>query len=215
MKDLIQKLLIMDPTKRISVTDALTHPWVTGESASDRPLPKAVLESLSAFRDRCRLKKAVGRLLSDRMTDDDKAHLQELFKQYDKNGDGRLGRDEIVDLLRKMGGSDQDADEFLAENDQDGSGTITFDELQAAHAAGLLGKQTDKQLRDDFKFFDRDGDGFVTRAEIEALLSETPDAAKAMIAEVDKDNDGKISVEEWVHAMRGQRAKAAASSAPK
>ena len=50
----------------------------------------AVLKSLGEFRVQCRLKKAVAKVLAKHMTEDDERELERLFKQFDKNGDGRL-----------------------------------------------------------------------------------------------------------------------------
>lgn len=47
------------------------HPWIGGE-APDTPLPATVAKSLSAFSNQTRLKKAIGRALAQRMTDEDK-----------------------------------------------------------------------------------------------------------------------------------------------
>lgn len=30
-KDLVKKLIVVDPLKRLSATEALFHPWITGE----------------------------------------------------------------------------------------------------------------------------------------------------------------------------------------
>ena len=44
-----------------------------------------------------------------------------MFKRFDKNGDGRLGEDELGALMAHVGG---DAGIMLAELDEDKSGTI-------------------------------------------------------------------------------------------
>jgi len=34
-KDLVSQLLVVDPKKRLSATEALKHPWITGEAHSE------------------------------------------------------------------------------------------------------------------------------------------------------------------------------------
>lgn len=86
VKNLITDLLQMDPKDRLTADKALEHPWVRGEAAPDVPLPAVVVEALSAFRSKMRLKKAVARVLAKHMTEDDKAKLAEVFTKFDING---------------------------------------------------------------------------------------------------------------------------------
>jgi calcium-dependent protein kinase len=37
-KDLVQKMLVVDPTVRLSASECLMHPWITGASHSDEHL---------------------------------------------------------------------------------------------------------------------------------------------------------------------------------
>ena len=58
-----------------------------------------------------------------------------------------------------------------------------------------------------FKAFDKDGDGTITLKEIKGFFSgsggKIPDkTVKALIKEMDKNNDGKISKEEFMAAMQ-------------
>lgn len=54
-KDLVRKMLVVDPKKRLSVYDALRHPWIVAETNSTRELP-VVTEKLKDFNHRRRLK---------------------------------------------------------------------------------------------------------------------------------------------------------------
>jgi calcium/calmodulin-dependent protein kinase I len=38
-KDLIKKLIILDPSQRLTADDILKHPWLTGSNNADQPLP--------------------------------------------------------------------------------------------------------------------------------------------------------------------------------
>ena len=52
VKDLIQKLLVVDPTKRLTVKEALRHPWIVegGHCNINRESTKAQLKKYNARR---------------------------------------------------------------------------------------------------------------------------------------------------------------------
>ena len=54
-QDLVRKMLVVDPKKRLSVYDALRHPWIVAETNSTRELP-VVTEKLKEFNHKRRLK---------------------------------------------------------------------------------------------------------------------------------------------------------------
>ena len=154
VQDLITSLLQMQPSKRLTAEAALQHPWITGATASSTPLPAVVVDALSSFRAQCRLKKAAARVLLNKMTDDDRSNLKAVFSQFDVNGDGQLGPEEVTRLLRSIGKEGEEARVVLRTMDDDGDGGVSLDEFEQAAALGKL--QTDEEIKKSFDMFDLD-----------------------------------------------------------
>jgi len=203
---LITRLLTMDPKQQLTVEKSLEHPWVTGK-AQDIEIPASVIKSITTFQKQTKLRAAVGRVLKNEITEADKEGLAALFKQFDVNGDGKLSADEIAELMKSIGHSSEEAKSLLKMWDEDHDGVIDMDELKTGFAASQLGEQSKQELQQAFKRFDVDGDGFVSAQEIEKMCSLDAKETKKLIAEVDKNGDGRISFQEWLDAMKGIDAK--------
>ncbi|XP_063722543.1 calcium/calmodulin-dependent protein kinase type IV-like [Symsagittifera roscoffensis] len=54
-KDLVRKMLVVDPAKRLSVNAAVNHPWIVGETKSTKELHD-VTNKLRLFNSKRRLK---------------------------------------------------------------------------------------------------------------------------------------------------------------
>jgi len=57
--DLIRKLLTVDPTKRLTIEQALQHPWVTGKDTIKGQLSEYYMENIKAFNAKRKLKGVV------------------------------------------------------------------------------------------------------------------------------------------------------------
>ena len=67
-------------------------------------------------------------------------------------------------------------------------------------AKKLERSNTEDEIREAFKLFDKDNNGFITVAELRNILTYTgekirPDEADELIKAIDKDGDGKIDYE--------------------
>jgi len=67
-----------------------------------------------------------------------------VFKQFDLNGDGQLGPDEISNMMKHLGGN-VDVKEFLQKVDEDNSGTISQVTIQLVRLSlnAFLGRVQD------------------------------------------------------------------------
>lgn len=79
MKDFISKLLVTDVAERLTAEEALEHPWLKGESASEQPLPASVFEAFKSFHNQNKFRTAVLGKLSENLSEE---RLKELKVFY-------------------------------------------------------------------------------------------------------------------------------------
>ncbi|KAK0588290.1 hypothetical protein LWI29_037240 [Acer saccharum] len=136
--------------------------------------------------------------------------LEEIFARFDMDSDGSLTILELAALLRSLGlkPSGDQIHILLANMDSNGNGSVEFDELVKAmlpdiNETTLINQE---QLLDVFRAFDRDGNGFITAAELAGSMAKmgqplTYRELTEMIKEADTDGDGVISFDEFAAAM--------------
>ncbi|KAL2344232.1 hypothetical protein Fmac_005517 [Flemingia macrophylla] len=139
------------------------------------------------------------------------AELREIFRSFDRNNDGSLTQLELSSLLRSLGlkPSPEQLESFIQRADTNNNGLVEFSEFVALVAPELLpanSPYTEDQLRHLFRMFDRDGNGFITAAELAHSMARlghalTADELTGMIKEADTDGDGMINFQEFAHAI--------------
>lgn len=147
-------------------------------------------------------------IASQLLTKSEKENLAKIFKALDKNGDGKLSKDEIYEGYENYFGKHldrDDIDKMFAAVDTDESGFIDYSEFVIA---SMNEKQllTNEKLQAAFKMFDKDNSGMISAAEIKEVLgfgkSISEDAVNMMIKQVDDNNDGEISFAEFSSMMK-------------
>ncbi len=96
-----------------------------------------------------------------------------MFKAFDKDGDGKLSKQELQDGYNEHYGrimSDEEIDKMFAAVDTDHSGFIDFSEFVVAAMQQHQLTSQDK-LQAAFRMFDKDGSGIITADEIRDVLS--------------------------------------------
>ena len=217
--DLIQKLLIMDPKKRISAQDALLHPWFKENKSKelfnqikDESTLKKLINNLKAYRkDSIIQETALAYLVHNFPQMKDVVNACKLFNQIDVNGDGKINKAELLKGLQAKYKSDtleQDVEQIYKNIDMDNNGYIEYEEFVRA-AVSKERFINENVLRFAFRYFDKDGSGEITFDEIEDLFKQSitdkakvHESLKQIISEVDSNGDGIISFNEFSDIMK-------------
>ena len=217
--DLIRKLLTMDVKSRISAEEALNHPWFKENKSQElynrinnESTIKTLIENLKNYRRTSVIQEtALAYLVHHFPQVKDVINSCKLFNQMDKSGDGKITKAELIKGLSERYKSktlEQDVEEIYKNLDMDNNGYIGYEEfVRAAVSKEYFVK--DNVLRFAFRYFDKDDSGAITFDEIEELFTQSiPDKNKvhetlrAIIQEVDRNNDDKITFEEFSIVMK-------------
>ncbi|XP_049381259.1 calcium-dependent protein kinase 26-like [Solanum stenotomum] len=205
-KDLVRRMLIRDPKKRLTAHEVLCHPWVQIDGvAPDKPLDSAIFTRLTQFSAMNKLKKMAIRVIAERLSEEEIAGLKEMFKMIDTDNSGQITFDELKIGLKKFGTNLNESEirDLMKAADIDNSGTIDYGEFVAAmlHANKI---EKEDYLFAAFSYFDKDGSGYITADELQKACEEfgIEDVhLEEIIQEADQDNDGRIDYNEFVAMM--------------
>ena len=119
-------MLMRDPSKRYTAEQAIHHIWVKTTAGGAKPaLSQKAVENMQTFKSLQRLKKAVLMYIATQTTEKDVTELREQFASLDKDGDGKLSREEMEEALKAHKSLARHA-EIIEALDTDRSGFIDY-----------------------------------------------------------------------------------------
>lgn len=147
--------------------------------------------------------------------------VKAIFKRWDTDGDGNVNLEELTKIMMGLGPfSEKDVAKMMKEADKDNSGTIDVGEFvdwitqgttsylgRASvnmRAEGLyLPKKQMEYIKDAFRVFDADRNGYITEEEFASVLAAmgqtvSPEDIKKTVGEIDKDGNGRIYFDEFL-----------------
>lgn len=215
-KDLVKKLLEINPGKRLSAKDALNEKWF---KVNENPTGiiknnnfSIFIKNITEFCAEQKLQQAtLAFLVHNFAPKEELDELKEIFFAFDKNGDGKISKEEFVTGLSNSNNlntilqNSGDIEGIIKNIDTDNNGYIGFEEFCIA----LINKEkilTENNLRMAFNVFDRDKSGGINQNELKYILGEYNSSAKEylwkkMIEQIDLNRDGQISYEEFKKMM--------------
>ena len=134
--------------------------------------------------------------------------IKDAFSLFDKDGDGNITTKELGTVMRSLGQNptENELQEMINEVDADKSGTIEFSEFLNLMAKKMKDTDTEEELIEAFKVFDKDGNGFISAAELKHVIINlgeklSEEEIEDMVKEADFDGDGQINYKEFVRMV--------------
>lgn len=205
-KTFIKSLLNKDPTARPTAEQALQHEWLARTLSAGfeaRPFNFAQMNTaLRQFMGMSNLKKVALNVIAHQTAEADVAHLTALFEALDQDGNGVITVDELQGALGRAGASprtSQGLSAALRAADIDASDALDYREFLAATMDQRVYTQ-EGNLRKAFRYFDLGRTGCITREDLVRIFG-SEEQAHQILGDVDRDQDGQISYEEFKRMM--------------
>ena len=207
--DLVTQMMQYDPKIRLSAEGCLQHPWFQiNKNSAETSIPRvSVINNLRKFTASQKLQHAVITFISSQLVSKKEIRqLAETFKTIDKNGDGKLSKDELLEEFVKNMSLDEavnEVDRILETVDSDQNGFVDYYEFLSAtiKKENLVSM---KNLETAFKMFDTDGNGIITAQEIKEIIGDDIDSEgiwEDIVKKVDQNGDGCIDLKEFKDMM--------------
>ena len=133
---------------------------------------------------------------------------RDAFEMFDKDKDGTITAKELDNVMKSLNQdpSEHEIHDMIAEVDIDGNGQIDFEEFVSLMNRRSKETDTEEEVINAFKVFDKDGEGLISGNELRHIMTSlgdklTEDEVDEMIREADVDGDGYINYEEFVRMM--------------
>ena len=186
-------------------------PWFNtfkGKNKTDKKIAQSALDNMKRFKRNKQFEQAtISFIINQLITKEERNELMKQFTEWDKNGDGVLSKEEILEGYRNTYGSadPDEVDNMIKSVDLDGNGVIDYNEFLncTMNRDKIISK---KNLEYAFKAFDKDNSGAISIDEIMLIFKKTNNDVdikifENMIKEADVNGDGEIEFDEFKDIM--------------
>lgn len=212
---LMTSLVDPDPAARPSAAEALRSPWfqrlktceVGGGEGMSAFLDESLVERMRRFGKRSKLQQCAfaSVVAFSRFHCKEYEELRNAFLAADADLSGEVSAEELAAVLVASGSATAtEVEDIVAAVDTSRDGKITYSEWVASAASKAL-FSTQDGVRRAFDVLDRDGDGVISAAEIEAALPGVMAHAEILqgIRQFDQDGDDHLDLQEFKTLLRG------------
>ncbi|CAG9310553.1 CDPK1_10 [Blepharisma stoltei] len=206
-KDLIRKMLVLDPSERITAQEAWEDTWIQDRAngvIDDNEISSRVVRKLVEFKAKNKLQQATMAFISSYLLpSQDLADLKKQFESLDVNHDGKLSQDELRRGFEKFPNlAGINISEVFKNCDLDANGFVSYQEFIDA-TLNWQKELTQERLEATFKAIDKDNSGTLTADEVKAFIGDGADDRewKRILKDADLNGDGVLDLDEFKGAM--------------
>lgn len=217
VQDLMQKLLDCEERRRHSAREAIYHMWTQKYVEHfAQPITVRQVEHMKIFCHANKLKKVALHVIARSLTGAEVADLKRRFEAMDPTNNGYVVYGDLKNAIEAFSNKDaswretaavpDDVHDLLSSLDVNGDREISYSEFVAATMNQRF-YTTPNTCWSAFSAFDADGNGSISREEIQLILQtdtlmdpqEIGD--EDIIKEADQNGDGEIDFQEFVDMM--------------
>ncbi|GAB5372569.1 hypothetical protein AAMO2058_001676900 [Amorphochlora amoebiformis] len=143
------------------------------------------------------------------LTEEQKQEIKEAFDLFDTDKSGAIDYHELKVSMRALGFQVQKQEivKIMKEYDRNNTGKIAYADFAEIMGEKVLQRDPEEEMRKAFALFDDDDTGFISSKNLRRVSRElgevlSEEELNAMIEEFDKDQDGEISMAEFMAIMK-------------
>mmetsp|Transcript_6795 Transcript_6795/g.12562 ORF Transcript_6795/g.12562 Transcript_6795/m.12562 type:complete len:585 (+) Transcript_6795:392-2146(+) len=217
-KELVSRMLTVDPRKRITIDGVLEHPWMANAPRSElastlekmgqltlkRRFKAAALAIVwgSQLRLRRKIVDLVQNTVANVFTFGELERIHATFEMHTDSQD-LMNKQSFTEAMMKLGFERIPVDRMFELSDKNGDNMLDYKEFLAV-LASLRGLD-DSSLQYCFKIYDTENTGFISKANVTKVLRclvpteniSLTNQLTAIFEQLDTNNDGAISWEEF------------------
>lgn len=144
----------------------------------------------------------------ENLTQEKYAEYKAAFEIFDINQNGKITWTELSELLYSLELilSEEDLKEMINEFDENGDGQLGFEEFILLITSKINDSETEEELIEAFKTFDKDNIGYCTIGEFVQILKSvemnlTSKEIDTLVRDIDPEDNGKINYQDFVNFM--------------
>lgn len=208
-KDLVRKLLVVNPALRLSASEALEHPFLTGTRNVERPIIN--FSKLLRGGKEDDLSKMLKRVSMRFLSRTEHEKLKRMFRYFDKESNGYIRKSAFIEEINKLN-PDLEEDKiqiFLQNFEVQAVNELIF------YTDFVLGISTPYSILTEsraikvYEYFDTEGFGDIRPKDVQTVFRRnakdiTDEEAKTLVSYADFDRDGNINYNDFKRFVEDQ-----------
>lgn len=201
-KDFTQRLLTVDPKKRLTAEGSLAHPFIANQHFDrDCHVDRSVVAALRDYGHQSRFRRICCSMMAWSLSNEERSKVEEYFLALDENHNGAITYENLKKVMvDEYHLPKSEAKRAFYALDSNHCKEIHYSDFLAAMVSnGSKIELNEELLHEAFRKFDTDGSGYITADNLRSVLGESFEGCKVekLINEAAQTKNGCISYHEF------------------